>query len=987
VPLAVERGPGVALGHALSEFRTAYAEAYRLKPDTRFLQGLSHLEHLLTGKPGPTVSPQFRDGRWVLQAEAQELGSLPEFPSFGEALKLLEARANALGVKSLGVTEDTRAPRPSPLPLGREALEQLHRLDGEWAQGQRSQATLLQGTRAAVSLSFQLLDETGTADAVPVRALALLALSRATTGQPLLEEQALLAHTLGYTREARQLAEQLPRASLTRAFLLGDEEALFKQSKREKGKGVASYLWLRRMAYLDPDTRQQRLRRAPLAEQYKAEPHVVLARLRLRDFTHDGHMSTLAIPVMLGEVAWAAGDSGQEEPRGARQRGKKTVTALVQRAKGILNSPEVRERGYLPPFEEKLARVGRAEAFFLDAEAEQAFYRGLFYSALYRLGMHELMSRASLPDAEAFHASLVREKPEGSRDFAKWYGGLKDARKGVRVEASLMDSFQGLKSLGAAPLMDTFKELEGLMDWGDPALSTLTRRLAARLDTRPEHRAMLARGAWSALADMSLADKLYRASLEADADPGTASWLAWLDRDFAAMKGLLRSPELNGKTKLFLVEKLLKAGQLSKEEAARELKSLVALWGESWSFTEECVELLESQKDYAQARELVEQWLEWNPKAVGLDRAIPLSVLARLHGREGNPARGWAVLGPALKVGPFRALEQGALLSQAMGDTYHARQLAEQLARSYPGARSMAVQAEVYWLAGEPGRATRSLASSTRSLRAVDWRWEVGTRFAHVFAGRPTREGLDAFTALQKAGIGVIELQALASEVKQAGNPELAFEMQSRLQAPGMQQLEVLVIAYKHLAAWKSEPEAREWLRERVPPQMLEPLSMIAFGEGADVLLWELVPGVERKDEYADFVWLMRLASRLRAGEQDEARLTLLRGRFQEDRPGFYHQVGRYLLGMRTEDEALTLANSPKQQLELPFYLGLRAQAEQRYEDASAWYQAVIERGDPGQGEYRWANNQLQAWKSEGLSLSQRKAQAPEAPRATAPSP
>jgi tetratricopeptide (TPR) repeat protein len=232
------------------------------------------------------------------------------------------------------------------------------------------------------------------------------------------------------------------------------------------------------------------------------------------------------------------------------------------------------------------------------------------------------------------------------------------------------------------------------------------------------------------------------------------------------------------------------------------------------------------------------------------------------------------------------------------------------------------------------------------------------------------KEGLDAFKALQKKRIGAMELSQLALEVNRAGNPELAFELQSRVDAPGLQKLEMIMDAYRYLKKWKSEKDAVAWLRTRVPKNVLEPLSMFAFREKEDVVLWDVIPLTEGTAETTDYVWLTRAAASTRARDTDAAHQAALRKRFEVDRPGFYHQVGRHLLGLIPEQAVIAAAASAKNRQELPYFLGLKAQAEGRYEDAVTWYRATVETSNPKVGEYQWAYGELTRLKQAGLSLA-----------------
>ncbi|PTL82641.1 hypothetical protein [Vitiosangium sp. GDMCC 1.1324] len=978
MPLPLPRDPRIRL-QGLPSFRAAYEESFRSKPDARFLRALSELERLLGGSASASVDARFHEDGWILQVEGKEVGRLPEFPDFADALSLLETRAHQLGVKRLELQTGSLPPGASPLPMGRATLETLRELDEAWSRGKRSPATLVGAARASVALALQLTDLTETADAVPARALALLALGRATTSAALTEERALLSHVLGYERTARQLASALPSGGAARAFLLQEDDLLEALAERDAGAGVASHLWVRRLARMGRVERAERSSRLA-AQQLGVGLHVVAPRL-LMDGTHpeDQFIGRVAAPFILAEVAWA---NAHEAPGVANPYGMLPPTwprtsdsdeALLQWMHHSRELLPVKERGLLPLFDELLEKTGRPGAVFLDAEVERAFFRGLFDSALYRSAMHCLDGLAT-PEATAdCTESFGTREARTSGDFQQWYARLVAARKGPRDEQVLLQSLNDLKSLGAPLINELHDELEATIDRIDPARTTMTRRLAARLDTRPDHRVILADALRGSLSNLVLSERLYRASLEACQYPGVESWLAWRERDFAKMKQLLHDPAVGGTNQLMLLEKLLTEKQLTAEEVARELEALVATSGDQWSFTLRGVEMLERARDYPRARALAERWLEWNAQLDDVTRGVVLVKLAHLHALEGNPARGWEVLTPALTTYRHEVLEQGALLLQALGDEKRALAMAEGMAHRYPGPSSLALIAELHWRSGRYAEAAAALkASPVRRLLAKNWRL-MGTRFADVFGGKPLEEGLRAFNMLQEGGLNAAELQFLTSFVRTRESWQLSVELDSRIQFPDASiRLGSQLRTYQSLARWKSKAEALEWLRPRVPPPLRGvQLATLAFEAGADDLLWEYVQSNHEGERDVAYTWLLKAASSVRTRDDNPEHRRALEEYFQLERPDFYHQVGRYLLGLTSEEEVLALAKQPDQQQELAFFLALKAQAERRYEDAATWYAAAVEQGLYREGEYQWSLAQLWHWRAQELSLAQ----------------
>ncbi|MGZ3458891.1 MAG: hypothetical protein ACXU86_10365, partial [Archangium sp.] len=586
-PLAVPRDANLDKVDSLATFRTQYEQAYRLAPDARITLALADLEHLLTGKPAPKVEARFQEGQWLFLSDGAEVGSLPELPDFAQALALLEARARQLGTGKLDLKKggeasekpapkkkslkrgtrthlrlasrkkktptpqaETTRPGDAPLPLGRAALEALHQQDRDWAAGKRSVASLREGTRALAALSFQLVDLTGTADAVPARALAHLALARAVTGEPLTEEQALIASGLEYDRAAYQLAQALPSDSLVRLYFQKEDARLEALAKAEKEPGLARYLWVRRIAEVGSAERTRRL--SQLGDTWSPGIHELTALLYAREFGMDRTLGLIIPPLVVREVAAAAGYTDAEDRAPVKRGARKTDAELEQRLKQISKRFNIPQRGLLPVFEQESARVGTPEGFFLDQGTERAYFQGLFFSANYRLGLHLLDSLSSAEAAARFTKTLGSGGTPVGKEFQSWMSQLIAAESGKQVDAGLMQSLTELHGFGAEPLLRVFEELQDATDWADPALSTMSRRMAARMDTRPSHRLFLAWIARNTLLDPGLSEKLNRAALDVMDSPELAAWVAWLDRDAGKLEALLSSPgpDLSGSTRL-----------------------------------------------------------------------------------------------------------------------------------------------------------------------------------------------------------------------------------------------------------------------------------------------------------------------------------------------------------------------------------------------------------------------------------------------------
>jgi len=282
------------------------------------------------------------------------------------------------------------------------------------------------------------------------------------------------------------------------------------------------------------------------------------------------------------------------------------------------------------------------------------------------------------------------------------------------------------------------------------------------------------------------------------------------------------------------------------------------------------------------------------------------------------------------------------------------------------------------WRQGRHKDAATLFESSPYRISESDWQ-VLGKAFAEAFRDRPIKEALAAFSALRDVGIHPRMLVEMAKPVAQNGQHELAFKMVSPLGATGtLAGIMLLTEAYDYLKAWQGKEKALEWLRTAVPPDMPLALDAVAMaaggvagtGEKRYELLWAFIP-LKPQHFGADFIWLLRAAVAARLGLSTDPHRDELLKYFGRPAVGPYHQIGRYLLGMISEAEVLSLATDGKKRCEVAYYLGVRAQAEGRYEDASDWYRVSIETGLNNNGEYVWAFETLAIWNGKGKSLAQ----------------
>ena len=175
-----------------------------VRPDIRFLGAIAEARRVARGKVGGELRVTYRDRRWSMTLDGEEVGSLGDTASYGEALDLLRGWSKRL----LGTDPKLSGPVPdSPEGIVRRAgaedafsaqiLSAVHELDASWAKGSRSPETLDFAGRGLLTLCIQSLDQIGVADPLYAKTLGVLALREAAQGRNLVEEEALLARLDG----------------------------------------------------------------------------------------------------------------------------------------------------------------------------------------------------------------------------------------------------------------------------------------------------------------------------------------------------------------------------------------------------------------------------------------------------------------------------------------------------------------------------------------------------------------------------------------------------------------------------------------------------------------------------------------------------------------------------------------------------------------------------------------------------------------------
>lgn len=961
--------PESVLAVPVLEMRDALHAAYRLTPDRRFLAAVGELHRFFVPSASTeSASASFEQGRWRLCHAGRMVGDLPELASFADWMQLLRGWRDGLAAAHplrFGVAD------PQDLAQARSALERyrlsdavnvLQALDARWAAGQRAPEDPQIAARAYAIIGVQMLDRVELADAVTGSAIAMLALAGGRGQSDMRREEAMLAWQTGHRAHARGVAASLPPQDPLRLYQNNHDADLLAVAAAPTGTAEARYLHLLRLGELR--RREDWLAWTRQHFDNRAELHVLRTALEFGDFDFVRSFG----PMMSHATAGAVGVWSVEPRLHAeivRLLDLSLYGLLLQQAASVLEQFGPTAIGR---FETSLdAHLRDRGGPFLPAHTERALYRGYFYSGVHVLGEFYREQLSSVGATEDFARFIGREQRGVAAQFGAWYASLAESKAGRIDAARLFDDLATLDGLGARPLQATLDELLQRTAFGDMIRFRAARRMVARLDDRLEHREYLAGVARDSLFDLPLFERLYRSIVASVDQPHVAAWLAAFTDDEPALRAALQSPAATSWVRLRAIEHLRAFGA-STDELDREYRALLHGAPDQWSLLSRYVDHLARTGRSEQARAEIRRWLDTTTAPNDFPALRARRRLAELHYEAGQISDGLDAIRPALASWVGGALQIGALLLSADGRTAEAEAMAFAMLRRYPDSdEAFGVVLQVLWQHGKFAEAARQIRERPYAMNATVWEQQIGTPFVRVFGAEPAR-GLEAFAALQEAGVDPYDLRGLITPIYRAGHHELAHRTMARLRAGGLGGIELQLRAYLYRRAWKGQDDALRWLQGRIPPQMHNPAGMIAYAEGLDELLWDLVREPE-KGQHADAVWLYRAAAFVRGGAAEPRHREALETYYARAPRSLYDTAGAYLLGKVPASQLVALVGTDNQRAEVAYYLGLRALAEGRLEEASDWYRSALETGLIRMGETRWAYSQLVAWAGHNKSL------------------
>jgi len=490
---------------ALAPARAAVEAATRPSLDRRILLAVADLHHMVTGIDRRDAEAVFAGGEWIVRHLDVEVGRLPEFASFADGLRLL--RTWAVRLEGPGATtSSTAAPEREP-PMEQDAFALLRAAQRSWSPSARDAQAMRDASCALAALSFAMLDEMEVGDVLPGRALASLVLAEK-RGDALPRSKAILAHAMGYEREARELASVLPASDGTRDFLDREDASLARSAQRADSSIWTRYLWLRRLIDLGESGAERRFLAERLAE---LAGSAAIDRHALSDVTDMRAQGIVdALPrvreALLSEIQRERADPATQESAAGR-----TVLRALDLPRSLWDS--TRSEPLLARFDRAAARAAATGAGpFYDPSLVQAYFRASLFTGFLRIERWWGSSNG-LDELARFGKLLHSEGSVESVDVARWHKELQPLRTALDDDPRPVEALASIVSLGHGPLLMLQDEVADAVGGGKPDKLRAIRLLAARFDTRPEHRRFAAWHAHHYSLDMPEAKRICRALL------------------------------------------------------------------------------------------------------------------------------------------------------------------------------------------------------------------------------------------------------------------------------------------------------------------------------------------------------------------------------------------------------------------------------------------------------------------------------------------
>ncbi len=636
-------------------------------------------------------------------------------------------------------------------------------------------------------------------------------------------------------------------------------------------------------------------------------------------------------------------------------------------------------------FEEALrdhAKVNRG--VFLDNELYDAYYRAFFYSGLYTEGSFYKDRLSSVEATTQFASDLADFKSGIPAEFKRWYTHLALFKKGSKSIPLLQQDLEQLKTLGYSPLFDILWTLSHVIDSVNPRWRPSLKAINKRLDSRPEIRGRYSWYIHQKLLDLKLTEKLCKniarnGNLVADYS-GVCTRL--LD-DKDELRKVIHDSTIPVQDRADAFYNFQFIDDVSPEEILSEFKKLLLEEPDNWKIRSEYVMYLKWKKRYKDAAEVILDWLKTHSSSEGFDYINAHANLGEIYYKDKKYLKAWEAVEPVVSSWQQYSMQQGAFIRDALGDKEGALQLARAAAERYPdGIDSTSDLMQIMWNNSMNREAVSVLESYRYKLRAKDWCDTIATKFAKVFKDRPLEDTLSAFNDLtsskriEKQYIGCIPWR-----ISFYGKNEAAYKMLLEKNNNKFTEWGDLTNAYSQLELYKGEKEAAQWLNSQAYPRKEAFFSVVAYRERAYGILWNVISPSQTNNP--TLVWLMRATHLLTEKGKNDNRWKMLRDYYASAEAEKYvkehpqtrasFEIGRYLVDLTSIQQALSAIKDQKTFIKAAYFLGCKASANLKFEEAADWYNLAEEIRQDTTIDDVMAHDVLDGWRENERSLAHQK--------------
>jgi hypothetical protein len=896
----------------------------------------------------------FQEGSWHVFADKMKVCQLDEFPTFQQLLDVLTGLAKRYNNKyPLGLAQQgggtgldgfKNIPEDFyPIYLSRF----LRQLDQRWQAGDHHPEYVQWAAETYALLGLQAFDYLDLTDRLHARTLALLAMSKGLTGGDMGRIEAMLAYQMGYEGHCMRALEQSSQSGPFALFFMRKDGELKKQALNG-GDLLTRYLWLLRFAEEKKVEKWEQLRQELFGAEGPSLLPAIKTGLELNRFETNRSLSRALPDVLLDTVAHEVDDSAfSQQIRSAGDPTLAIVEQLFERGIGML---ETRKKG-----------------FFSSAPAMVSFYRGFFYSALYKLGHHLLDELASVQSGMFYLDELGKEGSALLKEYKNWYSLLLRFRHQRADAKLLLDRLKAPGVMGGRMLLRFSEEAVLLMPPRSPKLYETVRLMIPKMDSRLFNRHLLTKLTLRYLNDLALVERILVGSKDGNCALSLLHAVYAQDKD--AILKVLRFPYPPLHIKVRAIREIAGFRETRPLFVQYEFNKLMEKYPDNWQVVEEFAGYLKHSAKFRQAAEVVATWVERHDRSRGFDYINARKELARLYYLDENYQKGLEAIEDVATSWQAGVLETKALLLSRLGKKEAAEDLAQKVIERYPSSvRSRAVLAELYWRHGKFQSACAAIKGYPRRYVANDWHDHIALSFLDGFEGQTLETALGAFKLMVDAGFSPGFLHAIPLKFHRAGKSRWAFRFQTQLKLTGIAQLNYLITAYQYATEFMEEEEALKWLKRNTPAYLHPPMSMIAFGLGEYQLPWKWPVTIKSKSGIA-YDWLMKTACALMDGHEKHPHWHELKGYYAKDGLSHYHHLGRYLTGQAPIEELYKLMDMPARKCEIAFFIGLKYEALGDLYKAGQWYRICLETGLERNLEYVWAHERLNRWAQNKLFL------------------